>query len=132
MAEKAGEADGMEAARTRFEQWRSSRSGKAPIPDELWKLPRTAARQQGVTRAAQQLRLDAGKLKRLLVGAEPRTSKTRRGPRFVELAAPATAASLGCVIAFESALGSKMRIHWKAAVAPDWANLLRAWRDAER
>ena len=132
MAEKAGEADGMEAGRTRFEQWRSSRSGKAPIPDELWKLALNAARQQGVNRAAQQLHLDAGKLKRLLVGAEPRTSKTRRGPRFVELAAPATAASLGCVIEFESATGSKMRIHWKTAVAPDWANLLRAWRDAER
>lgn len=38
MAEKAGEADGIEAARMRFEQWRSSRSGKTPIPDELWKL----------------------------------------------------------------------------------------------
>jgi hypothetical protein len=132
MAEKAGEVDGMEAARTRFEQWRSSRSGKAPIPDELWKLAINAARQQGVNRAAQQLRLDAGKLKRLLVGADPRRSKTRRQPRFVELIAPATAASPECVIEFESATGSKMRIHWKTAVAPDWANLLRAWRDTER
>jgi hypothetical protein len=36
MAEKAGDAETMEAARTRSEQWRSSRrSGKAPIPDEL-------------------------------------------------------------------------------------------------
>jgi integrase len=89
MAEKAGEADGMEAARARFEQWRSDRSGKAPIPDELWKLAINAARQQGVNRAAQQLHLDAGKLKRLLVGADPWRSKTRRRPRFVELIAPA-------------------------------------------
>jgi hypothetical protein len=132
MAEKAGEADGMEAARTRFEQWRSSRSGKGPIPDELWKLAINAARQHGVNRAAQQLRLDAGKLKRLLVGAEPRRSKTRRQPRFVELIAPAATASPDCVIEFESVTGGKMRIHWKTAVAPDWANLLRAWRDSEQ
>jgi hypothetical protein len=59
----------MEAARARFEQWRSSRSGKTPIPDELWKLAIAAARQQGVNRAAQQLRLDAGKLKRLVVAS---------------------------------------------------------------
>jgi hypothetical protein len=131
MAEKVGEADGIEAARTRFEQWRSNRSGKAPIPDELWKLAINAARQQGVNRVAQQLRLDAGKLKRLLVGAGPRT-KTRREARFVELIAPATTASPGCVIEFESGTGSKMRIHWKTAIAPDWANLLRAWRDSER
>jgi hypothetical protein len=132
MTDKAGDGATMEAARTRFEQWRSSRSGKAPIPAELWKLAINAARQQGVNRAAQQLRLDAGKLKRLLVGADPRRSKTRRQPRFVELIAPATAASPECVIEFDSATGSKMRIHWKTAVAPDWANLLRAWRDAER
>ena len=131
MAEKAGGADGMEAARGRFEQWRSSRSGKAPIPDELWKLAINAARQQGVNRAAQQLRLDAGKLKRLLVGADPRRSKTRREPRFVELIAPAAPASPECVIEFESATGSKMRIHWKTAIAPDWANLLRAWHETQ-
>ena len=132
MAEKAGEGDGIEVARTRFEQWRSSRSGKAPIPDELWKLAINAARQQGVNRAAQQLRLDAGKLKRLLVGADPGRPKPRRQPRFVELVAPATAANPECVIEFESASGSKMRIHWKTAVAPDWASLLRAWRDSEQ
>ena len=132
MAEKVGEADGMEAALARFEEWRSSRSGKAPIPDELWKLAINAARQQGVNRAAQQLRLDAGKLKRLLVADDPRRLKTRRQPRFVELIAPATVASPECVIEFESASRSKMRVHWNTAVALDWANLLRAWRDTER
>lgn len=93
MTDKAGDGATMEAARTRFEQWRSSRPGKAPIPDELWKLAINAARQQGVNRAAQQLCLDAGKLKRLLVGADPRRSKTRRQPKFVELISPATVAS---------------------------------------
>lgn len=132
MAEKTGEADGMEAALTRFEQWRSSRSGKTPIPDELWKLAIDAARQQGVNRAAQQLRLDAGKLKRLLVAADRRRPKAPRQPRFVELIAPATVASPECMIEFESAAGSKMRVHCRAAAAPDWAHLLRAWRDSER
>ena len=132
MAEKAGEVDGIEAARTRFEQWRSSRSGKAPIPDELWKLAINAARQEGVNRAAQQLRLDAGKLKGLLVGADARRSKTRRQPRFVELIAPAPAANPECVINSNLPLEAKMRIQWKTAVAPDWSNLLRAWRDTEQ
>jgi len=58
-------------------------------------------------------------------------SKTPRRPRFVELVAPATAGP-ECLIEFESAGGGKMRIHWKTAVAPDWATLLRAWRDSER
>ncbi len=132
MAEKAGEISDIEAVRTRFEQWRSSRSRKSPIPDGLWKLAINAARQQGVNRTARQLRLDAGKLKRLLVAADRGMSKLRRQPRFVELIAPATVASPECVIEFEAATGSKMRIHWKTAAAPDWTNLLRAWRDSER
>src|SRR5512133_2443322 len=98
MAEQAGRSDGMESARTRFEEWRSSRSRKSPIPDALWKLAIDAARQQGVNRAAQQLRLDAGKLKRLLVAADPWRPKAPRQPRFVELIAPAAAVSLECVI----------------------------------
>jgi hypothetical protein len=103
MKEKAEEAGSMEAARTRFEEWRTSRSGKSPIPDELWKLAIDAARQQGVNRAAQQLRLDAGKLKRRFVAAGPRRSKARQQPRFVELIAPATVASPEWAIEFESA-----------------------------
>ena len=80
----------------------------------------------------QQLHLDTGKLKRLLVAADGRRRRAPRKPRFVELIAPAPAAIPECLIEFESANGSKMRIHWKAAVPPDWANLLRAWRDTER
>jgi hypothetical protein len=132
MAERAGEAGDLEAARTRFEQWRSNRSRKSPIPDELWTVAINAARQQGVNQTAQQLRLDGGKLKRLLVAADKRRPKGRRQPRFVELIAPAPVTSPECVIEFESATGSKMRVHWKTAVTPDWADLLRAWRDSER
>jgi hypothetical protein len=50
----------------------------------------------------------------------------------VELVAPTPAGTPECLIEFESAGGSKMRIHWNAAVSPDWTNLLRAWRDSER
>jgi hypothetical protein len=34
------------------------------------------------------------------------------------------------VIEFESSLGGKMRIQWKGSAGPDWASLLRAWREA--
>ena len=122
----------IEAARTQFEDWRGGRARKSPIPEELWSAAINAARQEGVNRTAQQLRLDAGKLKRLLVAADGRGRRAARKPRFVELIAPAPASTPECLIEFESASGSKMRIHWNATVPPDWANLLRAWRDTER
>jgi hypothetical protein len=84
-----------------------------------------------VNRTAQQLNLDGGKLKRLLVAADGRQRQRRRRPKFVELITPAPAADPGCVIEFESVGGSKMRILWKMATPPDWTGLLRAWRDVE-
>ena len=125
-------SSGIEAVRTEFEDWRRGRARKSPIPDELWSAAIDAARKEGVNRTAQQLRLDAGKLKRLLVAADGRGRRAARKPRFVELIAPAPASTPECLIEFESASGSKMRIHWTAPVPPDWTNLLRAWRDIER
>jgi hypothetical protein len=132
MGTKVGKGGGIEAVRTQFEAWRSGRARKSPIPDELWSAAIKAARQEGVNRTAQQLHLDAGKLKRLLVAGDGRGRRAPRKPRFVELVAPVPASTPDCLIEFESASGSKMRIHWNAAVPPDWANLLRAWRDTER
>jgi len=132
MGTKVGQGSGIEAVRRRFEDWRSGRARKSPIPDELWSAAIKAARQEGVNRTAQQLHLDAGKLKRLLVAADSRGRRMPRKPRFVELIAPAPVSTPECLIEFESASGSKMRIQGKAAVPPDWTNLLRAWRDTER
>ena len=123
---------GIEAVRTQFEAWRSGRARKSPIPDKLWSAAINTARQEGVNRTAQQLHLDASKLKRLLVAADGRGRRVARKPRFVELIAPAPTSTPACLIEFESSSGSKMRIHWTAPVPPDWANLLRAWRDTER
>src|SRR4051812_41424744 len=113
MGKKVGEGSGIEAVRTQFEDWRSGRAGKSPIPHELWSAAIKAARQDGVNRTAQQLHLDAGKLKRLLVAADSRRRRAPRKPSFVELIAPAPASTPECLIELESGAGSKMRIHWK-------------------
>ena len=90
------------------------------------------ARREGVNRTAQQLHLDAGKLKRLLLAADGGHPRRPRQPGFVELIAPVPTAGPECIIEFESAGGGKMRIQWKSTAPPDWRSLLRAWRDAER
>lgn len=122
----------LEAVRKRFENWRKSRGRVGPIPDKLWGAAINAARSAGVNRTASDLHLDAGKLKRLLLAADKRTSRPARTPRFVELITPLPAVTPECVIEFESDSGGKMRVHWKSSAAPDWTSLLRAWRDIER
>jgi hypothetical protein len=61
--------------------------------------------------------------------SSPRSKSAR--PAFVELLGAHAAALEEHVIEFESSYGSKMRIRWKAAAPPDWAGLLRAWREVE-
>jgi hypothetical protein len=48
-------------------------------------------------------------------------------PGFLELLAPVAAGPAECVVEWESARG-RMRVAMKG-VTPDWASLLRAWRE---
>jgi len=70
------------------------------------------------------------RLKKRLGGGPIRRRKAVQ-PAFVELIAPHPAALEECSIEFESSSGGKMRIQWKAVAPPDWASLLRAWRESE-
>jgi hypothetical protein len=42
----------LEEVKAHFEEWRGSRWGKAPIPDELWLAAGEVARQEGVSRTS--------------------------------------------------------------------------------
>jgi len=115
----------------RLDEFRSSRPHRTKLPETLWQAAVELAREHGVYSVAHPLRLDYMGLKRRLEGL-PSAQKKAPAPALVELitAHPATVAE--CVIEFESRVGSKMRIQWKGSSTPDWASLLRAWREAER
>jgi hypothetical protein len=113
-----------------LDQFRSTQSQRTKLPESLWQAAVALARQHGVYAVARPLRLDYTGLKKRL-GGVPNVRRRAAKPAFVELIAPHPATLEDCVIEFESAGGGKMRIHWKAATPPDWAGLLRAWRDAE-
>jgi hypothetical protein len=119
-----------------FDQFRSEQPHRSKIPEVLWQAAVELARQHGLYAVAHPLRLDYVGLKRRLEAiskVEEKETKKKKvaSPRFVELIAAHPAAA-ECVIEFESKSGGKMRIQWKGSGAPDWSNLLRAWREAER
>jgi len=53
----------------RLEEWRQNRQIRAAIPDELWSAAIEVARRDGLGRTAAALRLDYGKLRRLMMAA---------------------------------------------------------------
>jgi hypothetical protein len=114
-----------------LDQFRSIQPHRTRLPEALWQAAVELARVHGLHPVAQPLRLDYMGLKKRL-GEVPVVRRKAAAPAFVELIS-AHAATVGeCVIEFESSAGSKMRIQWKNSSAPDWASLLRAWREAER
>jgi hypothetical protein len=118
-----------------LDQFRSTQSHRAKIPEPLWQAAVELARVHGLHPVAHPLRLDyMGLKKRVNVDLSPvrRPSPQRKATKmsFVELT-PAPAKFEECVIEFESAAGSKMRIQWRPTSPPDWTSLLRAWREAE-
>ena len=113
-----------------LDQFRSRQQRRTKLPESLWQAAVELARQHGVHSVAQPLRLDYMGLKKRLGEPSSHRRKARR-PAFVELIAPPAAALEECVIEFESSRGAKMRIQWKASAPPDWASLLRAWRETE-
>jgi hypothetical protein len=134
----------MQRVLRRFERWRSAHTGRLPIPKRLWTAAVDLAGKHGVFHTAKSLRLEYGKLKRLLesTGAVKRSGarkvvvKSRRArseapPTFVELlASPTAAAGSEGVIELEGRRG-KMRIQWKGTTAPDLGGLGRAFWESQ-
>ena len=121
---------GMQRIFRRFERWRNSHQGRLPIPQALWASATEVAREQGVFRTSKILRLEYGKLKRLVESTPPVRRAIAPPAGFLELVAPQAASLTECVIELEGPRG-KMRIQWKGATAPDLAGLSRAlWESA--
>ena len=121
----------IEQLQRQLDEFRSTQPHRRKLPETLWQAAVELARQYGLYSVAHPLRLDYVGLKKRLDGV-PDSQKKAAKPAFVELVAAHPASMADCVIEFESSAGSKMRIHWKNSSGPDWADLLRAWREAER
>jgi len=115
----------LKQAQDRFTEWRSSHTGRRPIPESLWVLASELARQHGVFRTAQILRLDYTKLKRHTQPSAP-VGKLPSAPAaaFVELMTSASPQGCECIIEVQGPRG-RMRIEWKGPAAPDLAGLGR-------
>jgi len=121
---------GMRRVCRRFDGWRKSHTARLPIPEKLWASAAQVAREHGVFRTAKVLRLEYGKLKRMVEGVTRSTRPALTSAAFVELVAPqAVGLSSECVIELEGPRG-KLRIQWKGATASDLAGLIRVWESA--
>ena len=116
----------LDETKTRFEEWRNNRSGKARIPAELWSAAVEVARKEGINRTARELHVAWDDLKRR-TGEVPQQPGS---PAFVELVAPRAESVPECMIELEGRRG-KLRIQLKGAPVSYLATLSRElWESA--
>ena len=106
----------------RLEQWRKDQPPRTRLPESMWAAAADMARRYGLHRVTKALRLDYTRLKKRMT----ETTSEAVPAAFVELLEPA-AGPVECIVEWESARG-RMRVAMKG-VTPDWAGLLRAWRE---
>ena len=111
-----------------LDQWRSMQKGRTKLPESFWQAAVKLAKQYGVFHTALPLRLDYMRLKKRL-GESAGPGGTPKAA-FVELRTLPSVLH-ECDIEIESGGRAKLRIQWKSTVPPDWAGLLRAWREVE-
>ncbi|HUD15026.1 MAG TPA: hypothetical protein VMQ56_15340 [Terracidiphilus sp.] len=119
-------------ATERFSEWRRQRVLGARIPESLWGSAVKLAGRHGLSRTATSLKLGYdGLKKRVEARATVPVRKPVPRPAFLELAASPVTAVGECLIEFENAAGSRMRVHLKGSDVPDLVALGRSFWNAE-
>ena len=111
----------------RFAAWRKARGLGQRIPEPLWNSAAKMAAEYGLNRTARALKLDYYSLKKRLDGA----SGTVESSTFVELPSSSLSIASECVIEWEDATGSRMRVHVKGQNLPDVLALSRSFWNAD-
>lgn len=122
--EKTGVPDELLELSRQFEAWRSAQPPRSRLPETMWTAATDMARRHGLHCTAKTLRLDYTRLKKRLAEG---MSGPPAAARFVELLSTPAISPAECVVEVESSRG-RMRVAMKG-VMPDWAGLLRAWRE---
>ena len=126
--EKTAIPDDLQQLSERLEEWRRVNPRRTRLPEPIWEAAVEMAQRHGLHGTTKALRMDYTRLKkRLPAGTQP--PKPASPPAFLELLAPSRG-PVEYVVELESACG-RMRVAMKGTPL-DWANLLHAWREADR
>jgi len=123
----------------RLRRWRSTHTGRVPIPEPLWTAAGELARAHGINPTAKALHLEYGKLKQRAeavmpavkkgvtkaLADVPRRARRTAPPTFVELMASPPGSFPGAVVELEGPRG-RMRIELKGVATAELVALSRA------
>jgi hypothetical protein len=121
--------DSLSTVQGKFERWRRSRTLGTRIPEALWRAAVEVGREHGVSKTAQELRLDYYALKERLESAPGERSAAEQpgGRGFLEIPLCAPSATLECVLELDDGQGARLRVELKGAAPTELETLARAF-----
>ena len=115
-------------AMRRFEAWRRDPSRGRRIPENLWALADEAAREDGVSPAANGLGLDYGRLKRRLKttrAPRPKPARPKRKAELIEVPQAVLPSGPVCAVEVQDGTGRRLRVEYRNVKAPELASVAR-------
>ena len=127
-------SDLLSDVRRQFERWRGSRKRGTRIPEALWRAAAEAAREHGVSKTAQALRLDYYALKKRVESvAEKRPAVAPSSEvKFLEIPLGASTGRPECVLEFEDGRGARLRVELQGAALAQLETVARSLWDLAR
>jgi hypothetical protein len=126
-----GIPEDLEHLRRRFEEFRSTRVGRSPLPEALWAAAAELAKRYGVNPTARALRLEyAGLQRHMQAQGQPKPKRKHvvaEPLNFLEFVAPGAKPVTNCVVEVESTQGAKLRLEFKAVATTELVSLIRAF-----
>jgi hypothetical protein len=110
----------LDAVRQAFEQWRSTRSGRERIPEELWQAAVDLSGSYTPCRIATELKLDYSRLRRRIRERLPEPPPSR----FIEVRMDRLVSSHQCTVQLRSPAGFEMTVHVSAGYEPQIPHLI--------
>ena len=113
-----------------FEQWRTEREPRTPIPDDLWAKAVSLCAGHSVNQIAKSLRLSYSDLMKRVTKARKETSpEPVISHAFVELDMKASMPEAEYIMEMENRNGSKLKMHIKGNTGTDTVEIIRAFWD---
>lgn len=119
----------LDELRRKLEHWRGLKNKGRLIPEEIWQGAVVLARELGVTRVHQELKLGFKDLKKRMGGPSkpvPRATKVGQSPvSFVRLSVESSARVEACVLKIESASGARLQVELSGIETSGLSQLVR-------
>lgn len=97
----------LDVVREAFEQWRSTRTGRERIPEELWQAAVELSESHSLCKIATELKLDYNRLRRRILDRSPQSQPTQ----FIEVHMDRLLSASQCTLHLHSPSGFELTVH---------------------